>query len=197
MQPQRRHPPPNCKQAPSFQPKTSWDSGWLTSASRVTARDQLPRTDTRCTRNWGWDSGGDKAHRTWESVLIKLLAAWAARAGRHKTQAQPSLRLCWVPENLNLSGLGLGSGRNSGPAPWRKAWSLSSVDRGSTRRERGQTHYGQNTASAPHTGQRYLSAAPLPPHSATKQANLHKGPPPPTCVRAEIRHWRDLQKEAK
>ncbi|CAI9180715.1 unnamed protein product [Rangifer tarandus platyrhynchus] len=51
---------------------------------------------------------------------------------RHKTQAQPSLPLCEVPKNLNLSGLGLGSARNSGPTPWRAAWSLSSVDGEST-----------------------------------------------------------------
>jgi len=30
--------------------KTSWDSGWLTSAGRVAARDQLPRRDTGHTR---------------------------------------------------------------------------------------------------------------------------------------------------
>ena len=52
--------------------------------------------------------------------------------GRHKTQAQPSLRLCGVPENLNLSGLGLGSACNSGHAPCRATWSLSSVDGEST-----------------------------------------------------------------
>ena len=34
----------------------------------------------------------------------------------HKTQAQPSLRLWGVPENLNMSGLDLGSARNPGPA---------------------------------------------------------------------------------
>ena len=52
--------------------------------------------------------------------------------GRHKMQAQPSLLLCGVPENLNLSGLGLGSARNSRPAPCRAARSLSSVDGEST-----------------------------------------------------------------
>ena len=31
-------------------------------------------------------------------------------------QAQPSLRLCGVPEYLNLSGLDLGSAYNPGPA---------------------------------------------------------------------------------
>ena len=43
-----RHPIPNCKQT-SLLTKTSWDSGWLTSARRVAARDQLPRRDTRHT----------------------------------------------------------------------------------------------------------------------------------------------------
>ena len=33
----------------------------------------------------------------------------------HKTQAQPSLCLCGVPKNLNLSGLDLGSACNIGP----------------------------------------------------------------------------------
>ena len=45
--------------------KTSWDSGRLTSAGRVAARDQLPRRDTRrghCTprKLSGWDRGGGK-----------------------------------------------------------------------------------------------------------------------------------------
>ena len=44
-----RHHLPNCKQA-SLLTKTSWDSGWSTSDGRVTARDQLPRRDTRHTR---------------------------------------------------------------------------------------------------------------------------------------------------
>ena len=52
--------------------------------------------------------------------------------GRHKMQAQPSLCPCGGPENLSLSGLGLGSACNSGPAPCRAAWSLSNVDGEST-----------------------------------------------------------------
>ena len=43
------------------------------------------------------------------SSWLPELLGW----GRHKTQAQPSLRLCGVPENLNLSSLGLGSACNS------------------------------------------------------------------------------------
>ena len=40
-----RYPLPNCKQA-LLLTKTCRDSGWLTSAGRVAARDQLPRRDT-------------------------------------------------------------------------------------------------------------------------------------------------------
>ena len=50
-------------------------------------------------------------------VLAKHLVIWSARTWEgQKTQAQPSLRLCGVPENLNLSGLDLGSAYNPGPA---------------------------------------------------------------------------------
>ena len=52
--------------------------------------------------------------------------------GSHKTKAQLSLCLCGVPQNLNLSSLGLGSAPNSGPTPCRAAWSRSSVDGEST-----------------------------------------------------------------
>ena len=73
-------------------------------------------------------------------------------------------------------------------AAWSAAWSLSSVDGESTHHEREQIQSGRNTASAPHTRQRYLSAAPLPAHSTTEPANLNKRPPPPASVRVEIRH---------
>ena len=35
----------------------------------------------------------------------------------------------------------------------------------------------------------------LPPHNASEQVSLNKWPPLPSCVRVEIRHWRDLQTE--
>ena len=54
-----------------------------------------------------------------------------------------------------------------------------------TCRERGQTQCGQDAVS---TRQSYFFAAPLPPHSMTEQVSLKKCPPPPPCVRAEIRH---------
>jgi len=40
-----------------------------------------------------------------------------------------------------------------------------------------------------------LFAVSLPPHNTTKQVSLNKGPPSPPCIRAEIRHGRDLQTE--
>ena len=69
-----------------------------------------------------------------ESALSKHLVARAAQIGE-QTQAQQSLCLCGVPENLNLSGVDLGSARNAGPAldsSCRATWSLSSVDGEST-----------------------------------------------------------------
>ena len=48
--PQRQHPLPNCK--------SSWDPGWLTSARRVSARDQLTRGDIWHT----WGSGTPAVH---------------------------------------------------------------------------------------------------------------------------------------
>ena len=49
------------------------------------------------------------------TVLAKHLVTLAAQTwDGHKTQAQPSLHLCGVPENL--SGLDLGSACNPGPA---------------------------------------------------------------------------------
>ena len=51
------------------------------------------------------------------SVLTKHLVTGDARTWEgHKTQAQLSLCLCGVSENLNLSALDLGSARNPGPA---------------------------------------------------------------------------------
>ena len=64
-----------------------------------------------------------------------------------------------------------------------------------TLHERRQTQCCWDTESTPLTCQWYLFAVFLPPHSMTKQVNLSKWSPSPPCVRAEIRHWRDLQTE--
>ena len=65
--------------------------------------------------------------------MVKDREAWRATVhGVAKSGTQPSLCLCGVPENLNLSGLDLGSARNPEPAPCRATWSQSSVDWEST-----------------------------------------------------------------
>ena len=55
-------------------------------------------------------------HTPGECVLTKHLVAGAAQTWEgHKKQAQPSLCRCGEPENVNLSGLDLGSVHNPGP----------------------------------------------------------------------------------
>ena len=137
------------------------------------------------------------------TVLTKHLITWAARTWEgHKTQAQQSMHLCEVTENLNLSCLDLGSARNPEPASDSSCQSNLEPEKcrpwKHTRHERGQTQCVWNTVSTPHTRQWYLFAVFLPPHSTTEQVSLNKWPPSPPCVRAGIRHWRDQQiEEAK
>ena len=51
------------------------------------------------------------------TTRTKDLVIWAAQTWNGcKTQAQPSLCFCGVPENLNLSGLDLGRACKPGPA---------------------------------------------------------------------------------
>ena len=111
-----------------FLTKTSWDSGQLPSTGRVTARDQLPRRDTRHTRDGpacchpGNEEAETRDVRRCTGCLrrLHLPSTWSPELlgpGKGtKMQAQLSLRLRGLPENLNLSGLDLGSARNPGPA---------------------------------------------------------------------------------
>ena len=98
--------------------------------------------------------------------------------GRHKTQAQSNPRFCGGPENWNCTQ--------------RRARSIySSREPEQCRRGKhrhpcaGQTPCGRNTAIS------VCSAPPSPQQDWTELANLNKRSPPPTCVRAEIRHRRD------
>ena len=130
-------------------------------------------------------------------MLTKQLITWAARIWEgHKTQAQLSLCLWGLPAYLNPSGLDLVGACSPGPASDGSRQSNLEPEQcgqgGHTRCERGQAQCGWDTAS---TRQCYLFAASLPPHSATEQVSLKKCPPPPPCVRVEIRHWRDQQTE--
>ena len=148
----------------------------MTSAGRVAARDQLPRTDTRCTEparaetEAGTTEGIRRSSSYWLSELLGR--------GRHKMQAQPSLCFCGVPENWNLSGLGLASACNSGPAPCRSTWSLSSIDGKAHTQQVGANPAGpEHCEHSPHTPVIFVCSA-LPRHSTTEQGNLNKRPPP-------------------
>ena len=122
-----RHPIPNCKRT-SLLTKTSWDSGWTTSAGRIAARDQLLRRDTQHTwegvpivhpenRAAGTGEGISHSLKLGVTTRAKDLVTWAAQTWDGcKTQAQPSLHLCGVPENLNLRSLDLESAYKPGPA---------------------------------------------------------------------------------
>ena len=106
----------------------------------------------------------------------KYLVTWAAQTwdGR-KTQAQPTLHLCGVPENLNLSGLDLGSACKPGPTSDSSQQSNLESEQcrlgKHTRCEWGQTQCGRITVN---TRQWYLFAVFLPPQSTTEQASLKK-----------------------
>ena len=114
-----------------------------------------------------WDGGGNKSQASTGGDC-----AWTWDG--HKAQAQPSLRLCGVPENLNLSGLDLGSACNPGPpqtVPGRATWSLSSVDGESTQAVgRGTPSVAESLRAQPVM----FVAVFLPPHSTTEQPSLKK-----------------------
>ena len=109
------------------------DIHWEGRSQKSALQKRYKAHPTGAPENWGWDHGGNKAH--WGALhpgRVYSSSSWLPellRWERHKVQAEPSLCFCGVTENLNLSGLGLGSALNSGPAPYRAAWSLSSVDR--------------------------------------------------------------------
>ena len=94
----------------------------------------------------------------------------------HKMQAQPSLRLCGVPEKL--SALDLGSASNSGPTSDSSQQSNLEPEQcrlgKHTGQERGQTQCGRDPVSTPHTCQWYLFAVFLLPHNTTEQVSLKK-----------------------
>ena len=122
----------------------------------------------------GWDREGDsRSLQLGATVLTKHLVTWAAQTwDGHKTQAQPTLCLCGVPENLNLSGLDLRSACNPGPASYSSPQSNLEPEqcrlRKHTRLEWAKTQCGWITVS---TCPWYLFAVFLPPHM-TEQVSL-------------------------
>ena len=202
FQPQR--PASSTKLWAGFQLLTSsWGPVWLTSARRAAAWDLLPRGDTRHTRDgvqhtretkrWGLGILRHMAH------LGQLTCQAAGRLscsdlGRAQNACQTEyvpLWSIWEPEPPWLrAGKCTKHRAHFGQCSCRAPWSLSRVDLESTCHK-----CGPYTVSTPHTRQRYLFAMLLPPHNTTEQVSLNKWPPLPPCVRAEIRHLRDLQTE--
>ena len=84
---------------------------------------------------------------------------------------------------------------HSGQRPCRASWSLSSVDTGRTRcLGLWQTQCGPSMRALPAHASSICCSIP-PSHNAFVQMSLNRWPPSPPCVRAEIRHWRDLRTE--
>ena len=102
---------------------SSWDPGWLTSARRVAAWDQLLRRDTRHTWDGvlvaSWETEQPGLGR-WLRHTVHLGLCACQAPGRlswegHKTHAPLSLCPWGVPENMNVSILEPGSAQNAGP----------------------------------------------------------------------------------
>ena len=177
---------------------TSWDSGWSTFAGRVVARVHLPRTDTRPTGpalgSWGWGCRGirrtapGRAHPS--SSWLPELLGW----GKHRTQAQLSLSW-WSTQKPESERLRPGKcmqlrarSLESSLEPEQCRWGKHSLQAGAN------PVWPEHCQCSPHMPVTFVCSAPPSPQH---HANLNKRPPPPTCLRAEIRHWRDLQTEAE
>ena len=75
--------------------------------------------------NWGWDRGEEKVHHTGGKCTCQAPGCLSC-SGREGTKLRPN-RVCAFVEYPKT-----GTAGKAGPAPYRAAWSLSSVDRGST-----------------------------------------------------------------
>ena len=168
---------------------SSWDPGWLTSARRVAAWDQLSTGDTRHT----WDGAltahpGNRAAKnrkvnkmhsppgtvhspsTWSPTLLE-----PGKSTKRRPNWVCALQSTQEPERLRPRKCTIRRAR-FGQFLCRAPWSLSSVDLGSTHfHELVQTQCGPHTASTPHTCQQYLFTAFLPPHNTTEQVSLVSG----------------------
>ena len=130
------------------------------------------RTHPTCAGgDWGWGRRGQKAHAPdWCGEKLRL-GPWRGEGEPHPGRVRPSSS--WLPEPLRrgrhktqaqhffrafLEHPRAGTALSAGHAPYRTAGSLSSVEG---------------------------KAAPSLPNGTS---DLNKGPRPPACVRAEIRH---------
>ena len=205
--PQRWHPSPNCEQASvAYQvflgswmvdicqeghsleigspmqtystPEKLLSGDWMAGTGEVIKMHRPP--GTVCSPSTSlpellWPGKGTKSTPNWVCAFVEY----------------------WEPEPEQLRPVKCMKCRaRFGQYPCRETWSLSSVDWESTHHsEPGQTQCGPYTVRTPYTCQWYLFAVFLHFHSTTEQVSLNKWPPLPLCVRAEIRHWSDLQTE--
>jgi len=112
-----------------------------------------------------------------------------------KTHGPP--RTVHSPSTWSLELLGPGKGTKLTPnrvCALQTTLGLSSVGPESTRHlGLWQTQCGSYAVSTPHICQQYLFVVFLHLHNTIEQVSLNKWPPSLPCVRAEIRHGRDLQ----
>ena len=119
----------------------------------------------------------------------KPLAAWTAEAGEGTTHGRNRIRAFVEDPKTGIAC-------KAGPAAYRAAGSLSRVDGESTDTPvRGKPSVAGTRRVLPTHSDICLQRPPSPQQDWTELANLNKRPPPPTSVRAEIRHLRDGKQE--
>ena len=184
-----RHPLPNCKQT-SLLTKTSWDSGRLTSAGRVAARDQLPGRDTRHTWEHGTrhtppppikSSGGDRAVNKSQPSTGGDCAHQepghpsCSDLGRAQNAGPTKSAPLWSSREPEPERLRPGKCMQPGPTSNRSPQSNLEPEQcrlgKHTRCERGQTQCGQDTGNTPqHARDICLQCSSLPRARLNKQA---------------------------
>ena len=165
--PQRRHPHQTANRLPvsNQRPPEILDGWHLPGGSRLetSSPEQTQGTPDWCARKLrlgprrgegARHPGRERPASSWRPELL----------GGEGTKRRPNRVRVFV-ENPNT-----GTTRHAGPAPWRAAWSLSSVDGESTRRERGQTVWSEHCRSSPHRPVTFVcSAPPSPQHDWTRE----------------------------
>ena len=132
-----------------------------------------------------WGRGGERARHTRGECAPQAPGCLSCSGGEYPKRRRN--RVCAFMENLKT-----GTARNAEPAPYRAAGSLSSVDGENTHPWAGANPvWPEHGECSPHMAISVCSTLPSPQQDWTELANLNKRSPPPACVRAEIRHWRD------
>ena len=161
----------------------------MTSARRVAARDQLPRGDTRHTRDGTLIAHpGNRVAGKGEVIRRTAHLGEGARPapgrlscsdlGRAQNAGPTEPVPLWSAENLSLRAQTWEVPATQGPPCTVSLQSSLEPEQRSlgkhTRCERGQTQCGPDTVSTAHTRQAYLCTVFLPPHSTTEQASPSK-----------------------